>query len=54
MAFAKIEHENGYKLKKDYVLNWPQVGDIQIDSLVVKYRENLSPALRGLNVVIKS
>ncbi|CAK90929.1 unnamed protein product (macronuclear) [Paramecium tetraurelia] len=54
LAFAKIEHENGYKLKKDYVLNWPQVGDIQIDSLVVKYRENLSPALRGLNVVIKS
>ncbi|CAD8141597.1 unnamed protein product [Paramecium octaurelia] len=53
LAFAKIEHENGYKQKKDYVLNWPQVGDIQIDTLVVKYRENLSPALRGLNVLIK-
>ncbi|CAD8048099.1 unnamed protein product [Paramecium sonneborni] len=53
LAFAKIEHENGYKQKKDYVLNWPQVGDIQIDSLVVKYRENLQPALKGLNVVIK-
>ncbi|CAD8149098.1 unnamed protein product [Paramecium pentaurelia] len=54
LAFAKIEHENGYKLKKDYIQNWPQVGDIKIDQLIVKYRENLSPALRGLNVVIKS
>ncbi|CAD8136284.1 unnamed protein product [Paramecium pentaurelia] len=53
LAFAKVEHENGYKEKKDYILNWPQVGDIRIDSLIVKYRENLSPALRGLNVVIK-
>ncbi|CAD8052568.1 unnamed protein product [Paramecium sonneborni] len=53
LSFAKVEHENGYKQKKDYILNWPQVGDIHIDSLVVKYRENLQPALKGLNVVIK-
>lgn len=39
---------------QNYESNWPHVGEISFNKLVVRYRENISPALRGLSVNISS
>ena len=34
--------------------SWPKMGKIEIHNLVMKYREELEPALRGISCVIQS
>lgn len=53
LAFTKISPEPGMAIQ-NYESNWPHVGEISFKKLVVRYRENISPALRGLSVNISS
>jgi ABC-type bacteriocin/lantibiotic exporter with double-glycine peptidase domain len=38
--------------EEHYISDWPRKGEVEFKNVVVKYRENLPPALKGLSLWI--